>query len=63
MAPNAINGRQRRLTALIVDSAVDGLATGARTALVVVTPQHDGTLAIDIKGQHHAGAFTAVRPE
>jgi thiol-disulfide isomerase/thioredoxin len=37
--------------------------SGARPALVVVTPQPDGTLAVEIKGQHHAGAITALRPE
>jgi thiol-disulfide isomerase/thioredoxin len=28
-----------------------------------VTPRNDGTLAVEIRGQHHKGAITAVRPE
>jgi thiol-disulfide isomerase/thioredoxin len=37
--------------------------SGARPALVVLTPRRDGTLSVDLKGQHHEGAITAVRPE
>jgi thiol-disulfide isomerase/thioredoxin len=37
--------------------------SGARAALVVVTPQHDGTLVVELKGQRQEGAITAVRPE
>jgi thiol-disulfide isomerase/thioredoxin len=37
--------------------------SGGRPALLVVTPQDDGTLAVDLKGQHHEGVISAVRPE
>lgn len=37
--------------------------SGARPALVEITPQADGTLAVDLKGQHHEGVISAVRPE
>jgi len=37
--------------------------SGGRPALLVVTPQNDGTLLVDLKGQHHEGVITAVRPE
>jgi thiol-disulfide isomerase/thioredoxin len=37
--------------------------SGARPALVEITPQADGTLTVDLKGQHHEGVITAVRPE
>jgi thiol-disulfide isomerase/thioredoxin len=37
--------------------------SGARAALVEVTPNADGTLKVDLKGQHDSGALTAVRPE
>ena len=37
--------------------------SGARAALVVVTPQRDGTLAVELKGQHQEGAIIAVRAE
>ena len=37
--------------------------SGARPALVEITPQPDGTLAVDLKGQHHEGVIAAVRPE
>lgn len=37
--------------------------SGARPALVVVTPKDDGTLGVELNGQHHEGAVTAVRPE
>ena len=37
--------------------------SGARPALLEITPQQDGTLVVDLKGQHHEGVITAVRPE
>jgi thiol-disulfide isomerase/thioredoxin len=37
--------------------------SGGRPALLVITPQIDGTLTVDLKGQHHEGVITAVRPE
>jgi thiol-disulfide isomerase/thioredoxin len=37
--------------------------SGARAALLEITPQNDGTLTIHLSGQHHEGAITAVRPE
>ena len=38
--------------------------SGARGALVVVTPQGDGTLVVELDGQHpQAGAIVGVRPE
>jgi thiol-disulfide isomerase/thioredoxin len=37
--------------------------SGARAAVLEVTPQPDGTLLVDLKGQHHEGAITAVRAE
>jgi thiol-disulfide isomerase/thioredoxin len=37
--------------------------SGARASLVVVTPQPDGTLTVELRGQHHGGTITAVRPE
>jgi thiol-disulfide isomerase/thioredoxin len=37
--------------------------SGARPALLVVTPQSDGTLKLELSGQHHEGVITAVRPE
>jgi thiol-disulfide isomerase/thioredoxin len=36
---------------------------GARTALLTVTPQTDGTLTLELSGQRHEGVITAVRPE
>jgi thiol-disulfide isomerase/thioredoxin len=37
--------------------------SGARPALLVITPQSDGTLSLDLGGQHHEGnQITAVRP-
>ena len=36
---------------------------GARPALLSVTPQSDGTLTLELAGQHHEGVMTAVRPE
>jgi thiol-disulfide isomerase/thioredoxin len=37
--------------------------SGARPALVIVTPARDGTLAVELKAQHHNVTLTAVRPE
>ena len=37
--------------------------SGARPALIFVTPRRDGTLAVELKGPHHEGALTAVRAE
>jgi thiol-disulfide isomerase/thioredoxin len=38
--------------------------SGARPSQVLITPQPDGTLAVDLSGEHHAGsAITAIRPE
>jgi thiol-disulfide isomerase/thioredoxin len=37
--------------------------SGARPALIVVTPQSDGTLHLELSGQHHEGVITGVRPE
>ena len=37
--------------------------SGGRPALLVITPQGDGTLSVDLKGQHHEGLISAVRPE
>jgi thiol-disulfide isomerase/thioredoxin len=37
--------------------------SGARPSLLVVTPQEDGTLTLDLGGQRHAGVITALRPE
>ena len=37
--------------------------SGGRPALLVITPQSDGTLAVDLKGQHHEGVISAVRPD
>jgi thiol-disulfide isomerase/thioredoxin len=37
--------------------------SGGRPALLVIAPQDDGTLTVDLKGQHHEGVITAVRPE
>jgi thiol-disulfide isomerase/thioredoxin len=37
--------------------------SGARPALLTVAPQADGTLSVELKGQHHEGSLTAVRPE
>jgi thiol-disulfide isomerase/thioredoxin len=37
--------------------------SGARPALLVVTPQPDGTLTLELSGQHHEGVITALRPE
>jgi thiol-disulfide isomerase/thioredoxin len=37
--------------------------SGARAALLTITPQNDGTLAVEQAAERHAGAMTAVRPE
>ncbi|MGA2714984.1 MAG: TlpA disulfide reductase family protein [Bryobacteraceae bacterium] len=37
--------------------------SGARAALLYVTPQADGSLAVELAGQRHEGAMTALRPE
>jgi thiol-disulfide isomerase/thioredoxin len=37
--------------------------SGARAALLSVTPNSDGTLTVELKDQHHEGTITAVRPE
>jgi thiol-disulfide isomerase/thioredoxin len=37
--------------------------SGARPALLTVTPQNDGSLIIELSGQHHEGVITALRPE
>jgi thiol-disulfide isomerase/thioredoxin len=36
---------------------------GARPALVIVTPQSDGTLSVDLASQRNGGKITAVRAE
>jgi peroxiredoxin len=37
--------------------------SGARAALVTITPQADGTLSVENAAEHNAGAMTAVRLE
>ena len=37
--------------------------SGARAALLYVRPQTDGSLLVELAGQHHEGAMTALRPE
>jgi len=37
--------------------------SGARAALLVITPQGDGTLSVEQIGERHSGAVTAVRLE
>ena len=37
--------------------------SGARPSLLTVTPQTDGTLTLELSGQHHEGVISAVRPE
>jgi thiol-disulfide isomerase/thioredoxin len=37
--------------------------SGARPSLLVITPRGDGTLSLELNGQHNGGAITAVRPE
>ena len=37
--------------------------SGARAALVTITPQSDGTLSVENAAEHNAGAMTAVRLE
>jgi len=36
--------------------------SGARPALLTITPQRDGTLAIELAGLHHEGQIYAIRP-
>jgi thiol-disulfide isomerase/thioredoxin len=36
--------------------------SGARPSQISITPQGDGTLAVELSGQHHEGAVTAYRP-
>jgi thiol-disulfide isomerase/thioredoxin len=55
-------------TGTLTGSYQDGRFTlshfsGARPALLEVTPQSDGTLTLNLSGQHHEGVITAVRPE
>jgi len=37
--------------------------SGARPSQMFITPQSDGTLAVDLSGQHHEGSMIAYRPE
>jgi peroxiredoxin len=37
--------------------------SGARAALLTITPQSDGTMLVENAAEHNAGAMTAVRPE
>jgi thiol-disulfide isomerase/thioredoxin len=37
--------------------------SGARAALLYVTPQADGSLAVELAGRVHEGTMTALRPE
>lgn len=37
--------------------------SGARPSEIVITPQSDGTLSVELMGQHHEGSMTAYRPE
>jgi thiol-disulfide isomerase/thioredoxin len=38
--------------------------SGARPSQVLITPKADGTLSVDLSGEHHEGsAITAIRPE
>ena len=37
--------------------------SGARPSLLVITPEADGRLSLELNGQHHDGAIAAVRPE
>jgi len=37
--------------------------SGARPSQISITPQSDGTLVVELSGQHHEGAVTAYRPE
>jgi peroxiredoxin len=37
--------------------------SGARAAMVTITPQSGGTLTVELSGQHHEGVITAYRPE
>jgi thiol-disulfide isomerase/thioredoxin len=37
--------------------------SGARPSQMFITPQNDGTLAVELGGQHHEGSMIAYRPE
>ena len=37
--------------------------SGARPALLVITPQSNGTLSLELNGQHNGGDIVGVRPE
>jgi thiol-disulfide isomerase/thioredoxin len=37
--------------------------SGARPSLLVITPQKNGTLSLELNGLHDGGSITAVRPE
>jgi thiol-disulfide isomerase/thioredoxin len=37
--------------------------SGARPSQLFITPQSDGTLAVELGGQHHEGSMIAYRPE
>jgi peroxiredoxin len=37
--------------------------SGARPSEITITPQNDGTLSVELTGQHHEGSLTAYRPE
>jgi thiol-disulfide isomerase/thioredoxin len=37
--------------------------SGARPSLLVITPKDDGTLSLELNGQHSGGAIIAMRPE
>jgi thiol-disulfide isomerase/thioredoxin len=37
--------------------------SGARPSMLTVTPQADGTLALELSGQHHEGVISGLRPE
>ena len=37
--------------------------SGARPSQISIMPQSDGTLAVELSGQHHEGAVTAYRPD
>jgi thiol-disulfide isomerase/thioredoxin len=37
--------------------------SGARPSLLIITPRNDGTLALDLNGQHNGGSIIAYRPE
>jgi thiol-disulfide isomerase/thioredoxin len=37
--------------------------SGARPSLLVITPESNGTLSLELNGQHNGGAIVGVRPE